>query len=55
MNLWRLDCGTQTILVGGDEGICVNAGTLSDLAPTLLSLLGLEVPDEMTGVSLISH
>ncbi len=43
------------ILVGGDEGICVNAGTLSDLAPTLLSLLGLEVPDEMTGVSLISH
>ena len=43
------------ILVGGDKGIYMNKGTLSDLAPTLLFLLGLDVPDEMTGVCLISH
>lgn len=30
-------------------------GRLSDLAPTLLDLLGLPVPDEMTGKSLISR
>ena len=30
-----------------------SGGRLSDLAPTLLELMGLPVPDEMTGKSLI--
>jgi 2,3-bisphosphoglycerate-independent phosphoglycerate mutase len=30
-------------------------GGLSDLAPTLLELLGLPIPEEMTGRSLIVH
>jgi 2,3-bisphosphoglycerate-independent phosphoglycerate mutase len=28
-------------------------GELADLAPTALALLGLEPPDEMTGISLV--
>ena len=43
------------LLVGADESATVRDGTLADLAPSLLSLLTLEVPDEMTGTSLISH
>jgi 2,3-bisphosphoglycerate-independent phosphoglycerate mutase len=30
------------------------AGALSDIAPTLLTMMGLEQPPEMTGKSLIS-
>ncbi len=30
-------------------------GTLADLAPTVLDLLGMEAPEEMTGRSLIVH
>jgi 2,3-bisphosphoglycerate-independent phosphoglycerate mutase len=35
------------------EGRALRDGGLADLAPTVLELLGLEVPDEMTGRSLI--
>lgn len=35
------------------EGIKIKDGRLSDLAPTMLTLLGLEKPEEMTGESLI--
>ena len=35
------------------EGIELNDGKLADVAPTMLELLGLEKPEEMTGVSLI--
>ena len=31
----------------------VKDGTLADVAPTLLALLGIEKPDEMTGTSLV--
>ena len=41
-------------LVGGPEGATLRAGgRLSDLAPTLLDLMGLDVPPEMTGKTLI--
>ena len=35
------------------EGIEINNGKLADIAPTMLELLGLPIPEEMTGVSLI--
>ena len=35
------------------EGIELNDGRLADIAPTILDLMGLEQPVEMTGVSLI--
>ncbi len=40
-------------LVGGPEGAELRDGRLSDLAPTVLELMGLPKPDEMTGESLI--
>lgn len=40
-------------LVGGPEGARLNEGRLADLAPTLLQLMNLPQPDEMTGKSLI--
>ena len=42
------------ILVGGPEGATLREGRLADLAPTLLELMGLEQPPEMTGESLIA-
>jgi 2,3-bisphosphoglycerate-independent phosphoglycerate mutase len=42
------------ILVGGPAGVHLNNGRLADLAPTLLALMGLDTPDEMTGNNLIS-
>lgn len=41
------------VLVGGPPGVRLRAGRLADLAPSLLHLLGLEPPPEMTGRSLI--
>ena len=40
-------------VVGGPEGATVADGRLADLAPTVLDLMGLDVPPEMTGKSLI--
>jgi len=40
-------------LVGGPDGVTLRDGRLADLAPTLLALMGLELPPEMTGQSLI--
>ncbi|WP_101067007.1 2,3-bisphosphoglycerate-independent phosphoglycerate mutase [Roseovarius salinarum] len=42
------------ILVGGPEGARLRDGRLADLAPTLLALMNLPVPDEMTGECLIA-
>ena len=42
------------ILVGGPEGATLRDGRLADLAPTLLQLMGLPQPPEMTGQSLIA-
>ncbi|CUH64708.1 2,3-bisphosphoglycerate-independent phosphoglycerate mutase [Thalassovita gelatinovora] len=41
------------VLVGGPEGAKLRQGRLSDLAPTLLQLMGLPQPPEMTGKSLL--
>ena len=43
------------ILVGGPEGAQLRAGgRLADLAPTVLALMGLPQPAEMTGESLLT-
>lgn len=43
------------ILVGGPADATLRSGgRLADLAPTLLGLMGLELPEEMTGESLIA-
>lgn len=41
------------IMLGGPDGAALASGRLSDLAPTLLALMDLEPPAEMTGQSLI--
>ena len=40
----------------GDDGddVTLRSGKLGDIAPTILGLLGLEQPEEMTGESLLS-
>ena len=40
-------------LVGGPDGAQLRDGRLSDLAPTILALMGLPQPPEMTGQSLL--
>jgi 2,3-bisphosphoglycerate-independent phosphoglycerate mutase len=42
------------ILVGGPKNATLRTGRLADLAPTLLHLMGLPQPPEMTGQSLIA-
>jgi 2,3-bisphosphoglycerate-independent phosphoglycerate mutase len=42
------------IVVGGPAGATMRDGILADLAPTLLHLMGLPQPTEMTGRSLIA-
>ena len=41
------------ILISEKEGIKLKQGKLADLAPTMLNIIGLEKPDEMTGENLI--
>ena len=44
----------HAIYVGGEvEGCSVGDGVLADVAPTLLEMLGVEQPAEMTGKSLL--
>ncbi|MEC7964315.1 MAG: 2,3-bisphosphoglycerate-independent phosphoglycerate mutase, partial [Pseudomonadota bacterium] len=42
-------------LVGGPAGATLRNGRLADLAPTLLELMGLPQPEEMTGRSLLQE
>ncbi len=42
------------VVVGAPEGAGLRAGRLADLAPTVLALMGLDQPDEMTGESLLT-
>ncbi len=41
------------ILVYGPEGVTIKDGRLADVAPTLLELMGIKAPAEMTGNSLV--
>ena len=41
------------IVYGGPPGAHLRNGRLADLAPTVLQLMGLDKPAEMTGTSLI--
>ncbi|MEM6727597.1 MAG: 2,3-bisphosphoglycerate-independent phosphoglycerate mutase, partial [Pseudomonadota bacterium] len=41
------------ILVGGPQEATLRDGRLADLAPTLLSLMGLDAPPEMSGQNLM--
>lgn len=41
-------------LIGGPQGATLRDGRLADLAPTLLALMGLEKPAEMTGENLLA-
>ncbi|MDG6243897.1 MAG: 2,3-bisphosphoglycerate-independent phosphoglycerate mutase [Methanolobus sp.] len=43
----------RCILVNADEGTTLRDGKLSDIAPTMLEILGIEKPEQMTGTSLI--
>lgn len=43
------------ILVNGPKGATLRSGRLADLAPSLLDLMGLDLPAEMTGESLITR
>jgi 2,3-bisphosphoglycerate-independent phosphoglycerate mutase len=40
-------------LIGGPDGAALRDGRLADIAPTILALMGLEAPAEMTGQSLL--
>jgi 2,3-bisphosphoglycerate-independent phosphoglycerate mutase len=42
------------VLVGGDD-VSLAEGRLADIAPTLLALMELPKPPEMTGTSLLCH
>ena len=41
------------LLAAGARGRSLRAGTLADIAPTVLALMGLEQPGQMTGASLL--
>jgi 2,3-bisphosphoglycerate-independent phosphoglycerate mutase len=43
----------RCILVNAEEGTTLRDGRLSDIAPTMLEILGIDKPEQMTGVSLI--
>ncbi len=41
------------VLAVGPDGASVKDGTLADLAPTVLNLMGMDIPSEMTGTNLV--
>jgi 2,3-bisphosphoglycerate-independent phosphoglycerate mutase len=41
------------LILVGETGVKLREGILADLAPTILDLMKLEKPEEMTGTSLI--
>ena len=53
--LLALSCSLPVVLFGGPEGARLRDGLLCDLAPSLLELMGLDQPEDMTGKSLIVH
>ena len=43
------------VLVSPDASLSVKSGALSDIAPTILEIMGIDVPTEMTGRSLLQQ
>ena len=43
------------VLFSADDGLGLKEGALCDLAPTLLDMMGMDKPAEMTGVSLLTR
>lgn len=43
------------IVFGGPAGASTRKGRLADVAPTVLDLMGLDLPPEMTGKTLIER
>lgn len=43
------------IYIGGPEGVGLRPGKLADIAPTMLEILGIDIPAEMTGNSLLTR
>ena len=48
------DCSLLVDATGEEHGLSGEEGRLADIAPTLLALIGLEPPAEMTGKSLLA-
>ena len=44
---------SMPLIVGGLGDVELKSGRLADLAPTMLSIMGVDIPDDMTGESLI--
>ena len=42
------------LIYAGREGVCAEQGTLSDIAPTILKLMDLPIPAEMSNHLLVS-
>ena len=42
------------VVAGGSKGTLPSGGTLADVAPTIMDLLGVEPPAQMTGLSLLA-
>ncbi len=43
------------ILVTDNKNVKLKSGILADLAPTMLELMNIETPEEMTGKSLLEN
>ena len=41
------------IIYNGPKNLRLKKGSIADVAPTILDLIGIEIPIEMTGVSLL--
>lgn len=43
------------VYIGGPEGTSIKHGKLADIAPTMLTILGIDIPEEMTGDVLLTE
>ncbi len=47
-------CEPVPLIYFGRQATMAETGTLSDISPTILQLMGVEQPSEMTGTSLVN-